>query len=227
MFSSDRNSVDTVVTEIVSRFSQLPEQTTQQVRSLRRQFTRHLAQAEADVVIEIGRRLLMKRNFLYRFFAYELISHHEQALHSLRKGELIEFAGTLSSWGEVDIFALYLAGPCWREGQMADGVIEGWARSKDKWWRRTALVCTVALNNKTRGGGGDSKRTLKICRLLASDRDDMVVKAQSWALRELAKRDPKAVRDFLSEQESMLASRVLREVRNKLMTGLKTPRKKV
>jgi 3-methyladenine DNA glycosylase AlkD len=30
--------------------------------------------------------------------------------------------------------------------------------------------------------------------LLVDDRDDMVVKAMSWALRELAKHDPKAVR---------------------------------
>ena len=54
------------------------------------------------------------------------------------------------------------------------------------------------------------------------DRDDMVVKAVSWALRELAKRDPRAVRDFLARQP--VAARVAREVRNKLTTGLKNPR---
>ncbi len=47
----------------------------------------------------------------------------------------------------------------------------------------------------------------------------------SWALRELSKRDPQAVHEFLAEQQSVLAARAVREVRNKLSTGLKNPRK--
>ena len=47
------------------------------------------------------------------------------------------------------------------------------------------MVCTVCLNRKSLGGYGDPDRTLAVCRLLVGDRDDMVVKALSWALREL------------------------------------------
>src|SRR5262249_24468219 len=111
------------------------------------------------------------------------------------------------------------------ENQVPDKLIHRWAGSKDRWWRRAALVCTVALNTKARGGRGNAPRTLEVCRLLASDTDDMVVKALAWALRELAKRDPEAVRAFLKEYEGGLAARVVREVNNKLSTGLKNPRK--
>ena len=52
----------------------------------------------------------------------------------------------------------------------------------------------------------------------------MVVKALSWALRELSKRDPTAVQRFLEQHHGVLAARVVREVRNKLSTGLKNPR---
>ena len=86
------------------------------------------------------------------------------------------------------------------------------------------MVSTVALNNKARGGDGDTGRTLMICKMLVADRDDMVVKALSWALRELSKRDPKSVRTFLREHD-VLAPRVVREVNSKLKTGLKNPRK--
>ena len=55
----------------------------------------------------------------------------------------------------------------------------------------------------------------------------MVVKAMSWALRELAKRDPKAVADFIRDEDDRLAPRVRREVLNKLKTGLKSPRRRV
>jgi len=61
--------------------------------------------------------------------------------------------------------------------------------------------------------------------MLVDDRDDMVVKALSWALRELAKRDEFSVWDFLAEHDAQLAPRILREVRNKLNTGLKNPKR--
>ena len=69
-------------------------------------------------------------------------------------------------------------------------------------------------------------RTLEVCRMLAADHDDMVAKALSWALRELVRHDAGAVQAFLAEHEHVLAARVKREVRNKLTTGLKNPRKR-
>lgn len=62
--------------------------------------------------------------------------------------------------------------------------------------------------------------------LLVADHDDMVVKAVSWALRELIIHDPDAVEKFLKDHEDVLAARVKREVRNKLDTGLKNPKGK-
>ena len=71
------------------------------------------------------------------------------------------------------------------------------------------------------GGRGDVARTLDICRRLVADRDDMVVKALSWALRELTVWDHGAVGGFLHEHHDALASRVRREVTTKLETGRK------
>ena len=106
-----------------------------------------------------------------------------------------------------------------------DDLIRFWARSPDRWWRRAALVSTVPINNKARGGSGDVSRTLDICKILVTDHDDMVLKAMSWALRELGKHYPTAVRSFIKSHQRALAPRVIREVRNKLETGLKNPRK--
>ena len=65
-----------------------------------------------------------------------------------------------------------------------------------------------------------------MCTRLVADRDDMVVKALSWALRVLSKPDPKSVRKFLAEHRKDLASRVVREVETKLATGVKQARKR-
>ena len=149
--------------------------------------------------------------------------HHKAALGSLDGPTLERFGRGIDTWGSVDSFAVYVAGPAWREGQVPDSLIHGWARSENRWWRRAALASTVALNSKARGGSGDASRTLAVCSTLVDDRDDMVVKALSWALRELVKHDPDAVRQFLDEHDGSLSARVKREVRNKLNTGLKKP----
>ena len=64
-----------------------------------------------------------------------------------------------------------------------------------------------------------------MCRLLLDDRDDMVVKAMSWALRELSKTNPVSVEEFVANENQRLAARIKREVGNKLITGKKNPKR--
>lgn len=199
----------------------LPRKDTASIRNVRRHFSKMLAHTAPDEVIELALLLLDK----HRFVAYELVQHHRAAFRSLGAEELAQFGQGMASWDAVDTFGSYLAGPAWRVGQIPDSLVHRWARSEDRWWRRTALVCTVALNIKARGGTGDVPRTLAVCRLLSADHDDMVEKALSWALRALVQHDPQAVRDFLTTYDNVLGARIKREVRNKLSTGLKNPRK--
>ena len=170
-------------------------------------------------------RLFEQPDPLCRFVAYELISHHSPALKSLRPSQLLRLGRGLNSWDTVDGFAFYLAGPIWREGRLPDAMVMGWTRSADRWWRRAALVSTVALSR--RGETDDVRKTVRTCAALVSDRDDMVVKALSWALRELGKKHPEKARRFLEDHRRDLAAKVIREVENKLTTGLKNPRRPV
>ena len=213
-----------VIDRIDKRMSELPVRDTQSIRRVRREFSKEIRNAAAPDVLKLGLELLARGDFIHRFIAYELVAAHAEALESLTTKTLEQFGAGLDSWETVDTFGLYLGGPAWREQQVPDSAIKGWARSKDRWRRRAALVATVPLNSKARGGRGDTPRTLMICAMLVEDHDDMVEKALSWALRELAKRDPKSTRQFLREHEALLGARVLREVRNKLETGLKNPR---
>lgn len=225
--SNSIESAASLAAEIAARVRTLSTFNTGSVRAVRREFSKRLAKASSDTVLQVADRLLGNQRNYFRFVAYELIRHHPGALASLSEKELQRLGSGLDSWGAVDMFSCYLSGQAWRENQISNGVIHRWARSKDRWWRRAALVSTVPLNSKAQGGSGDARRTLEVCRLLVTDRDDMVVKAMSWALRELSKRDPKAVKSFLNECQVTIAPRVTREVGNKLSTGLKNPRVQV
>jgi DNA alkylation repair enzyme len=208
---------------IERRVAALRSPTTASVRAVRRQLSGELREAAPRRVLEVARALVDRGPFNLRFVAYELVLHHPGALAAVGPAELAWLGRGLADWPSVDTFALYVAGPAWRERQVPDRVIEGWTRSKDRWRRRAALVCTVALNNRARGGRGDTRRTLGICRRLIDDREDMVVKGMSWALRELGKRDPAAVQQLL-DKERKLAARARLEVHRKLTTGRKGPR---
>jgi 3-methyladenine DNA glycosylase AlkD len=222
-------SIPQLVSEIRTRVQALPLRTTPAIRSVRREFSKRLARAEPGFILKLAQNLIKLPEFQFTFVAYELVQHHRAAfatLDALELEKLGEGIDRFGHWAAVDCFACYLAGPAWRERQVPDPLVSRWARSPNRWWRRAALVSTVPLNNKARGGSGDAERTLKVCSSLISDRDDVVVKALSWALRELSKRDPKSVRRFLQAHEGKLASRVVREVNSKLRTGLKNPRKR-
>jgi len=201
---------------------QLPLQNTPGVRAIVRAYSKKIKTANPEYVLEFARQLFYKHG--HRWIAYEIIASHETAFHSLGPAELDEFGQGMNSWWTVDSFARTLSGPAWLNRQVDDDLIIRWARSPDLWWRRAALVSTVALNVRSLGGKGDIPRTLSICSLLVDDHEDMVEKAMSWALRELIVHDPQVVRKFLVEHTEELGARVKREVTNKLITGLKTPK---
>ena len=206
---------------ILDELRQLPAATTPSVRSVRRRYSKDLGDASPDLVLAVVKRLLAESTWATRVVAYELVLGHRAAMGRLDSRWIEKMAEGLSDWGSVDVFGVTVAGTAWREGRIGDEQVMRWARSQDRWRRRLALVATVPLNSKARGGVGDADRTLAICRTLAADRDDMVVKALSWALRELSKRDPRAVSSFVEKETARLASRVRREVRTKLETGRK------
>jgi len=205
----------------------LPRGTVAELRDLRRALSRELRDAPGGWVVEVA-ALLAQANADsgHRFVAYELVQRHSAAPAFIDSRSVERLGRGISSWEQVDCFSTYVSGPAWREGRVGARQIHAWARSPDRWWRRAALVSTVPLNLKAQGGTGDIARTLRVCDLLKGDRDPMVVKALSWALRVLARPEPGAVRAYVGRNADLLPALALREVRNKLETGLKNPRRR-
>lgn len=211
------------IARITEQLEALPGHDAETLRRLRREISSGIEAAGPRQVLDLAVELFRSRSPGCHVIAYELILYHGSALAAVRAADLKRLGAQMSSWGEVDTFAA-VAGPAWRNGQISDRTVAGWARSSNRWWRRAALVSTVPLNVRAQGGQGDADRTLAVCDLLVADRDPTVVKAMSWALRALSVRDPGAVSAFLERHEGDLAALVVREVRNKLKTGRKDGR---
>lgn len=175
----------------------------------------------AGQAIDFALAIIARNTMEGRQVAYELLASHKPAMAALNKSRVLSLGKGIDNWASVDGFACRISGPAWREGRLKDADIRRWAQSKDPWWRRAAVVSTVPLNIKSRGGTGDVKRTRMICELVVGDDHVMVHKALSWALRELTRVDANAVRAFLARHDSRLPSLVRREVTRKLTTGRK------
>lgn len=212
--------------QIANDIAALPRRDTASMRAVRRTWSQTLTSASAEEVLAIAKAVEAAAAQTGKWVGYELIRFHPAAFGEIGEADIADFASRLSSWYAVDAFGTILAGPLWARGRLSDEVVDGWSMSEDRWLRRSALVATVGLNARAPGGAGDAARTFAICRRLASDRDDMVEKAMSWALRFLSQRDRPSVERFMAEMQSKFAPRVVREVRNKLTTGLKAPRRR-
>ena len=216
-------NIAALVKEIEARAEAMRVRNAPALRALRREYSKRIEAMPAKNVVKIAAALIARRR-IPRFIGDELIASRPDALATLSRTQLERLGSAMSSWDQVDCFACYLSGPAWREGHIEDQAIWDWTQAEDRCWRRAALVSTVPLNVKARGGRGDARRTLRVCSLLIDDRDAMVVKALSWALRALSERDPGAVRKFVDENEVRLPALVRREVRHKLTTGRKYPK---
>lgn len=214
--------MDPTLSVIIGRFSGMDPARPKEWKPLVHLTLMDIAGYPGREVVRMGVALWERGGNDLRWAASDLINAHPGALEAVRVEEVERLGETMDDWGTVDIFAS-IAGPLWREGRITDETVHAWAASENRWWRRAALVVTVYLNARARGGEGDPDRTIAVCELLAAEQDEMVVKAMSWALRELSKRDRVCVGEFLLDHENELAARVLREVRSQLETGLKNP----
>ena len=196
------------------------EVTRTELRAIARGLADNVQHESAPVVVALALELLGQG---HRFIACELVQAHHEALQSLDVQRVEAFGRGMQNWQEVDVFCTCIAGPCWREGQISDQDIARWAADADPCWRRAALIATTALTVRSRGGYGDSDRTLAVARLLVHDRHHLVVKALSRALRELVYWEPDRVEAFLAEFSASVAPRVQREVRNRINAARRNP----
>jgi len=167
------------------------------------------------------KKLIDENVFELQQIAFEYLQTEKNLYKSLTEGFIESIEKNLDNWLSVDYFGAIVVGCAWRENLISTEKVKRYLGSADFWIRRIAIVATVSLNQKARGGFGDSKRTFEICRLVVGDHQEMIIKALSWALRELAKIDRESVIDFVNEYKNSLHKKVLREVNNKLKTGLK------
>ena len=92
-----------------------------------------------------------------------------------------------------------------------------WARDRDFWVRRTALLAQLRA---LRHGGGDFALFAEIAAPMLEEREFFIRKAIGWVLREVSKKRPELVRDFLAEHGARASGLTRREASKYLPAGM-------
>jgi 3-methyladenine DNA glycosylase AlkD len=111
----------------------------------------------------------------------------------------------INNWDLVDCSAHYILGRSIAEGVENIKILDKLANSQTLWERRIAIISTmyfISQNNIT--------ETLRIAKVLLSDKEDLIHKAVGWTLRESWKKDAPRVELFLQENYSQLPRTTLR-----------------
>ena len=113
-------------------------------------------------------------------------------------------AGNVDNWDLVDVTAPTL-GEYLLDIDDPMLILNKLAKSKSLWERRTSVVFTFAFLR-----AGDLEPTYEMAERHLGDKHDLMHKAVGWLLREMGKRDPGLLRNFLKEHNHEMPRTALR-----------------
>lgn len=154
----------------------------------------------------------------------ELIGLSKRQIPSLPSTFFERWRKPLCTWHDTDGLGIYIFGPWLAANLSRVSKLEKLIAAREVCSRRLALVGTVVLNRRRETA--IPELTLKLVDAVAGERDPLITKAVSWALRELSKTCADLVKRYVEQNCERLPAIAVREVRNKLQTGLKNPRRR-
>lgn len=157
-----------------------------------------------------------------RALGLEILRLHPELLASLPAGWHRARAADLDDWALCDLLGTAIVGPWVLADPPARMELLYELVAGDGVWRpRLALVATVPI---TRSGAVAPDFALSLLDRVLGRREPMIVKAVSWALREVAKKERRRASLYLRDRGDVLPAVVRREAGNVIRTGRKSGR---
>lgn len=142
----------------------------------------------------------------YHYFAVDYLRRHVGRCSSGFLPVARHLITTVSWWDTVDALAAHVVGGLVAADPELTADMDGWIVDDDLWVARTALLHQLRYKENT-----DTERLFAYCLRQSAHPDFFIRKAIGWCLREYAKTDPDAVRDFLARERGRFAPLSVRE----------------
>ena len=123
-----------------------------------------------------------------------------------------QWVDTLTNWANTDLMCTVLVSETVsKDPRLTERLLE-WTESENRWRRRAAAVSLVPIARR----GERLDETFRIADKLMEDQDNMVQKGVGWLLKEMSKKHPVEVRDYLLKWRTRTSAIVLRYASEKL-----------
>ncbi|MFC9843044.1 DNA alkylation repair protein [Streptomyces sp. NPDC060223] len=142
----------------------------------------------------------------YHYFAVDYLHRHVKRLSSGFLPVARHLVSTVSWWDTVDALAAHVVGGLVAADPKLKTDMDAWITDADLWVARTALLHQLRYKDAT-----DTERLFGYCVRQAGHPEFFIRKAIGWCLREYAKTDPQAVRDFVARERGRFAPLSVRE----------------
>ena len=161
-------------------------------RALVKKIAKGMNAPTSDELGATARKLWKLEEREFQYAANDLIDIHWKVADKNFLAEHIEYLIITKSWWDtVDGLGSVAISPL-SDKYGCEKLIDKWNKSVNIWLNRAAIQHQRGRKFET-----DVKLVLKYCDDHASSDEFFIVKAIGWALRDIAKINPKAVRDFL------------------------------
>lgn len=142
-----------------------------------------------------------------------LISGYKKSILNIPWSKINSWLNVLDNWETCDQLSSNIASIIIANNIALTDKLLPLAQSPNLWKRRFAATTAANINH---GGKQFPDQTLAICKLLLKDNEIMVTKAVGWAIREISKKSPDLVFDFLKTNKKYISGKLLKESSEKL-----------
>lgn len=168
---------------------------------------RRIAKRYKESSFDDVKKLLANKIHEYRLTGLLILVEKFNESDDLQRKDIIDlYLGNIkcvNNWDLVDLSADKILGAYLQDKDKS--ILKKMAVSKNMWERRIAIVSTFAFIKQKR-----LDDTLKILKLLISDKEDLIHKAVGWMLREVGKRDKEKEISFLKKHYAKMPRTMLR-----------------
>jgi len=165
-----------------------------------------LTQTNGDTVVDFARRCWQQPHREMQYVGCDALRKHSKVLEPNHLDPVGELITTKSWWDTVDSLAVHTVGSLVRRHQQLAHVMDRWVHHDNIWLARTAILHQLSYKENT-----DTERLFGYATTRAGDSEFFIRKAIGWALRQYARVDPLAVRQFVSDHEHELSGLTKRE----------------
>lgn len=170
---------------------------------------RTIARECVDVSLDEVDELLQNKYHEVRLTALLILVYKVKRADEKTRREIFNFylshTGYINNWDLVDVTVKDIIGAYVFDFEKNRNVLYRLVRSRNMWERRIAIVATSYFIGKN-----DFGDTIALAEILLEDEHDLIHKATGWMLREVGKRDERALCAFLERHAQHMPRTMLR-----------------